>query len=312
MKFFYSIFTLLLFSVSTFAQEDTSDVEAVRRSVQLSEVIVRSDLNVPRFLRRIKNDSSYYKAFKNLHILGYTALNYIQMRDKKGGVKATLNSKTRQNVASGCRTMDVLEEKTTGDFYDRKKEMNYYTAELYAAFFFTTGKVCGEDNIVKGTEHEIKGKRGLQKNKEQLKVLFFNPGRKVSGIPFIGDKLDVFDKDVAQYYDFSIDTADLNGQSTYVFAIKQKGGLTSSQRGNIVFDNITTWFNQKTMEIVARNYELSFDAGVYDFDVRMEVQMQKIGDLLVPQVLRYSGNWFLLSKKRERGVFTATLYDFKR
>ncbi|HZH96748.1 MAG TPA: hypothetical protein VEY06_12725, partial [Flavisolibacter sp.] len=108
MKFFYSIFTLLLFSVSTFAQEDTSDVEAVRRSVQLSEVIVRSDLNVPRFLRRIKNDSSYYKAFKNLHILGYTALNYIQMRDKKGGVKATLNSKTRQNVASGCRTMDVL------------------------------------------------------------------------------------------------------------------------------------------------------------------------------------------------------------
>jgi hypothetical protein len=165
---------------------------------------------------------------------------------------------------------------------------------------------------VKGTEHEIKGKRGLQKNKEQLKVLFFNPGRKVSGIPFIGDKLDVFDKDVAQYYDFSIDTADLNGQSTYVFAIKQKGGLTSSQRGNIVFDNITTWFNQKTMEIVARNYELSFDAGVYDFDVRMEVQMQKIGDLLVPQVLRYSGNWFLLSKKRERGVFTATLYDFKR
>lgn len=311
MKTFLSFFLIIL-ATTYLAQEDTSDVEAVRRSVQLSEVIVRSDLNVPRFLRRIKNDSSYYKAFKNLHILGYSALNFIQMRNKNGSVRATLNSKTRQNVAGGCRTMDVLEETATGDFYDKKRDFNYYTAELYAAFFFTEGKICGENNIVSGTQHNIRNKRGLQKNKEQLKMLFFNPGSKIPGIPFIGDKLDVFDEDVAQYYDYSIDTADLNGQPTYVFAIKQKPGLTSSQRGNIVFDNLTTWFNQKTMEIVARNYDLSYDAGVYDFDVHMEVQMQEVGGLIVPQVLRYSGNWFLLSKKRERGIFTATLFDFKR
>jgi len=312
MKNLFWLVVVSFLSAPTFAQQDTSDVEAVRRTVQLSEVIVRSDLNVPRFLQRIKNDSSYYKAFKNLHILNYSALNFIQMRDKKGGVKASLNSKTKQTVNSGCRTMDVLEEKTSGDFYDKSGDLNYYTAELYAAFFFTKGKICGEDNIVAGAEHNVKGKKGLQKNKEQLKLLFFNPGKKIPGIPFIGDKLDVFDEDVAQYYDFSIDTADLYGQPTYVFAIKQKSGLSSSQRGQIVFDNITTWFNQKTMEIVARNYDLSYNAGVYDFDVHMEVQMQNVGNLLVPHVLRYSGNWFLVSKKRERGVFTATLYDFKK
>jgi hypothetical protein len=311
MKILFSILLLIL-AGNAFAQDDTSDIEAVRRSVQLSEVIVRSDLNVPRFLKRIKNDSSYYKAFKNLHILGYSSLNFIQMRNKNGSVRATLNSKTRQNVAAGCRTMDVLEETVTGDFYDKKKELNYYTAELYAAFFFTEGKVCGENNIVSGVQHNTRNKRGLQKNKEQLKMLFFNPGSKIPGIPFIGDKLDVFDEDVAQYYDYSIDTADLNGQATYVFSIKQKPGLTSAQRGNIVFDNLTTWFNQKSMEIVARNYDLSYDAGVYDFDVHMEVQMQEVGGLIVPQVLRYSGNWFLLSKKRERGIFTATLFDFKK
>ncbi len=311
MKKLYSAFFVLFISVISAAQEDTSDVEAVRRTVQLSEVIVRSDLNIPRFLQRIKNDSSYYKAFKNLHILGYTALNFIQLRDKKESIKATLNSKTAQQVKGGCRTMEVLEEKWSGDFYDRNKAFNYYTAELYAAFFFTKGKVCGENNIVGNAQHDVKGKKGLQKNKEQLKLLFFNPGRKIPGIPFIGNKLDVFDEDVAQYYDFSIDTADLNGQPTYVFSIKQKSGLSSLQRGKIVFDNITTWFNQKTMEIVARNYDLSYDAGVYDFDVHMEVQMQQVGKLIVPHVLRYSGNWFLLSKKRERGVFTATLYDFK-
>ncbi len=34
---------------------------------------------------------------------------------------------------------------------------------------------------------------------------------------------------------------------------------------------MTTWFNINTWEIVARNYDLSYNAGVYDFDVRMEV-----------------------------------------
>jgi len=298
-------------AVPSFAQ-DTSDVEAVRRTVQLSEVVVRSDLNIPKFLQRIKNDSSYHKAFKNLHILGYTSLNFIQMRDKKGKVKASLESKTRQHRENGCRTMDVLSEKTTGDFYDRHGDYNYYTAELYAAFFFTKGTICGETNIVKGSEHNVRDKKGLAKNKEQLKMLFFNPGKKIPGIPFIGDKLDVFDKDVAKFYDYSIDTSAINGQPAYVFAIKRKDGLSASERGKIVFDNITTWFDQKSMDILARNYDLSYNAGVYDFDVHMEVQMQKVGQYIVPHVLRYSGNWFLFSKKRERGLFTATLYDFKQ
>ena len=48
------------------AQDDTADVEAVRRMVSLSEVVVRSDLNISRFLQRIKNDTSFYKAFRNL------------------------------------------------------------------------------------------------------------------------------------------------------------------------------------------------------------------------------------------------------
>jgi hypothetical protein len=286
-------------------------VEAVRRSVQLSEVVVRSDLNVPRFLQRIKNDTSYYKAFKNLRVLGYTSLNSIHMRDKKGVIKATLQSKSRQSRKNGCRSMEVIEEATTGDFYDADRNYNYYTAELYASLFFTRGTICGETNIVKGLERNLQGKKGLDKNKEQLKMLFFNPGRKIAGIPFIGDKLDVFDQEVSQYYDYSIDTADLNGQPAYVFAIKRKEGLSKSHRGNTVYDNLTTWFDQKSLEIIARKYDLSYDAGVYDFNVHMEVQMQKVGNLIVPQLMRYSGDWFVLSKKRERGVFTATLYNFE-
>ena len=82
-----------MFLFIRFSQDDTSDVEAVRRMVNLSEVVVRSDLNVAKFLQHVKNDTTFYKAFKNLRVLGFTSLNDIRMRDKNNKVIATLKVK---------------------------------------------------------------------------------------------------------------------------------------------------------------------------------------------------------------------------
>jgi hypothetical protein len=56
------------------------------------------------------------------------------------------------------------------------------------------------------------------------------------------------------------------------------------------------------MEIVARNYDLSYDTPIYDFDVHMEVKMTKFEGLLVPELLVYNGNWKVAFKK-EKGDF---------
>jgi hypothetical protein len=277
--------------------------------VNLTEVIIRSDLNVARFINQVKNDTTFYKAFRNLHVIGFTSWNDIRIRDKKGSVQAALMSKTRQVRAKGCRTMEVLTETSTGDFYDDQHQFNYYTAELYAGIFFTNGTICGENNIVKGIDFNPRSASGMAKHKQQLKMLFFNPGKKIPGIPFIGDKIDLFDPDRAEYYDFIIDYGDYEGQSCYVFTVKAKDNL-GGKKDKIVIDNMVTWFNTRTMEVMARNYDMSYNAGVYDFDVHMEVQMTKVGELLVPKLLRYIGNWDVAFKKRERGVFTATLFDF--
>ncbi|MCU7552478.1 hypothetical protein OCK74_25385 [Chitinophagaceae bacterium LB-8] len=300
-----------IFSCPLIAQKDSTDAEALSRMISLSEVVIRSDLDVPKFLKQVRFDTSFYKAFRNLRVLSFTSFNDIRMLDKKGNQKASLQSKTKQNRQGSCRTMDVLEEKKNGDICDEDGNWNYYTAELYASLFFTHGKVCGESNVVQGVERKVREKKGLEKHKEQLKMMFFNPGKKIPGIPFIGDKLDVFDKGAAQLYDFNIDLDEYKGQLCYVFSIKAKPGLSSSKKDKIVFDNITTWFHPKTLEIIARNYDLSYDAGVYDFDVSMEVQMTHFGNYLVPQVIRYKGDWDVAFKKRERGAFTATLFDFK-
>jgi hypothetical protein len=307
------IFLSLLFSCYFCrAQDDSLDNERLARMIDLSEVIVRTDINIPKFIERVKNDTTFYKAFRNLRVLGFTSLNDIRILDKKGKQRAGLQSKTRQNTSNGCRTMDVLNETTDGDFYDAGKNYNYYTAELYAGLFFTNGKVCGETNVVKGVTFDAKGKSGVAKSKEQLKMLFFNPGKKIPGIPFIGNKINIFDPEVAELYNFSIDQEDYGGQSCYVFTVKAKEELSGADKNRIVIDNMVTWFHAKTMEVMARNYDMSFKAGVYDFEVHMEVELMKFGDLLVPKVLRYKGNWDVVFKKRERGVFTATLFDFVR
>lgn len=307
----WCILPALFFSKVLFAQDDSTDVEALRRMVHLSEVVVRSDLNVSRFLQRIKFDTSFYKAFRNLRVLGFTTLNDIRMLDKKGRVEASLQSRTRQRRQGNCRTMEVLEEKVSGDLYDRNGGYEYYTAELYAGLFFTRGKVCGENNVVQGMERSVRSKKGLEKHKEQLKMMFFNPGKKIPGIPFIGNKLDIFDDDQSRFYDFSIDMTEYRQQPCYVFTIKARPDLTGSDRDKIVFDNITTWFHARTMEIVGRTYKMSYNAGVYDFDVLMEVEMKRFGSYLVPSLIRYVGDWDVAFKKRERGIFTATLFDFE-
>jgi hypothetical protein len=302
---------ILILCRSVCAQTDSS-VTVNKKVITLKEVVVRSNLNVPAFIDRVREDTTFYKAFRNLKILGYTALNDIRMMNKKGKVKASLTSKTRQLVKNNCRWMETLEQKSTGDIYDKNKNLNYYTAEMYAGLFFAADTICGETNIVKGIAFNTKGKSGMAKHKEQLKMLFFNPGKRIPGLPFIGNKIALFDEDVADLYDFVIDMESFKGDLCYMFRIVPRTDLSMGEKDKIVINEMTTWFNTNNWEIVARNYDLSYKAGVYDFDVHMEVEMEKFQDLLVPKVLRYNGTWDVVLKKREQGAFTATLFDFRR
>jgi hypothetical protein len=298
---------LLLTSQFLFAQkEKDSTVKVNENYITLSEIVINRNLDVASFIKKVKNDTTFYKAFRNLHILGYTADNNIVMLDKNGNALASLKSKTQQIRTGNCREMKVLDQKVAGDMFDQKGNFNYYTAQMYAGLFFTKGSVCGENNIVKGHEFSTTGLTGIEKHKEQLKTLFFDPGKKINGLPFISNKTEIFDPSMADNYDMNIDYRDYDSIPCYVFTITVK----NNKKNAVVIDGMTTWFNAKTFEIVARNYVLGYDAGVYDFNVKMEVKMTNVGNLLVPYFLHYNGNWKVIFNKRERGVFTATLSDF--
>ncbi len=295
---------LILFSSASFAQNDT--VEVGRNIITLSGIVVGRKLDVPAFIQKVKDDTSFYKAFRNLRILGFTAINDIRMLDRKGGLKASLNSKTRQVRKDSCRTMEIISEKVTGDMFTAGRGFNYYTAQMYASSFFTYGKVCNETNIVGDRTFSLKNKAGMEKRKEQLKMLIFDPGSRIGGLPFISNKTAIFSNRMADDYIMNISYEEFNGIQCYVFHQKAK----PASSGKVLIDEMTTWFNDRTFDIVGRNYSLSYDAGVYDFKVSMEVKMELFGELTVPTLIRYVGDWKVIGKKRERGVFTATLFDF--
>src|SRR6185437_8845016 len=148
----FTLTALLMISACLFGQQkNDTTVKVNDHYVTLSEIVVDNKLDVSAFIDRVKNDTTFYKAFRNLRIIGYTALNDIRMLDEKGNSLASLRSKTKQIRIGNCRKMETLNESVTGNMYDAEGNFNYYTARMYAGLFFTKDSVCGETNIVKGS-----------------------------------------------------------------------------------------------------------------------------------------------------------------
>jgi hypothetical protein len=147
------------------------------------------------------------------------------------------------------------------------------------------------------------GKGQMEKRKYELKQLIFNPGAKVSGIPFMGDRASIFDPGEAEKYNFKVERAEYDHEPCFVFRITPKAGFENKA----LYDELTTWFRISDYSILARDYSLSYHTWVYDFDVRMKVRTQKAGEKLYPTWISYDGNWHIFSKDRERVKFTVAL-----
>lgn len=300
----YCIFCIIMAAHLAFAQQSGYDTSGSLPNFTIDEVVITNAGFKPEdFIRRVKNDTTFYKAFKTLHIVTYDAENHIRVLGKNGKTKASLQSETKQIYRDGCRTMKVLEEQTTGDFYKRNGDYNYYTAELFAALFFTEGKVCDENNIVAGSLNT--GGSGIEKRKAQLKQLMFNPGARIGGIPGIGNKAAIFDPGIADMYNFAVTQEDKNGITCYKFSAIPKPEYSKK----VVINKFITWFRNTDYSIVSRDYSLSYNTLAYDFDVDIHADLQQKGQYLLPSFISYHGNWKIALKDRERVNFTVS-FDY--
>jgi len=308
MRIIFCLFFPMFIASRSFAQD--SAVRVGENIVYLKEVVVGKGLDIPAFIQFAKEDTGFYKAFKNLRVLQFRAINDIRMYGRKGRQIASLFSQSLNEVKGGCRQTKILEEASSGDFYDEEGTYNYYTASLYASLFFTKGKVCGESNLVGRKSFDVRKEKGMEKHKEMLKMMFFYPGKPIPGLPGIGNKLGVFEKPEIDYYEMVVDLVNFQGEECYLLKIRPRKDLSFWLSNKIVLTEMDTWFSVTDFSVLGKSWKLNYNAGVYDFDVAMDVQLKRFGSMTVPTVMRYNGDWDVPFKRREKGVFTATLSDF--
>lgn len=279
-------------------------------SVYLDSVVVvasRNGFDVHDFIEMVQKDNSFYKAFKNLHFAEYDFDNHINFYNKKGEIKSELKSRSHQYFRNNCRWMNTIKEERNHKFYKRNKKYKYYTAKLYDRLFFTKGEICNED-----TSRTLKMQREdgskMEKYVLELKKLIFSPGKKVD-IPFIGRKMEIFSPKMSKYYDFSINHVKYNNNiPCYVFSARVKPEY-QSKKNKTVIKYINTYFEKDNFQIIARNYHLNYNTLVYDFDVKMDVKLDKQNKKYYPIDIKYNGTWDVIFKKRETCKFDTKIYN---
>ena len=305
-----SLFFILIVN-PLLSQEDSTyyDFGDFGGIIILDSIVVsasKNSLDIQDFVDMVRRDESFYKAFNNIRTLSYSADNQITMFNKKGKIKAEYQSFTKQNYDGECRTMDILKEEVDGNFYKKKRKYRYYTAKMFDRIFFTNGKVC---NTGEPFENE-NAKAGMEKHVNELKKLIFSPGEKAD-VPLIGNKTKVFSEDMAGYYNYSISSKKYKDSiDCYVFGVEVKPDFQKRKQGKTVIKELETYFEKSNFQVIVRNYTLTYFGSLFDFDVKMKIELKKVDDYYVPDFIRYDGWWDIPTRKPEISTFSARFYEF--
>jgi len=312
MKFFLikPVKALFIFLFVSF----TSVAQSVDKVVQLDSVMVQAvkgGFKVEDFIELVKNDSSFYKSFKNLHFYPFKFKTSLVVFNRDDKEKATLYREATHHVVNKREWTEITKETTTGNIYKKNKEFRYYTAELLDYTFFPkdTGYAS---NVVNSGNGNNKKKDANNDNYERLKVLIFNPGSEVEGVPLIGKKMAIFDEDMSQYYDYFINAETYQDSiKCYKFICRAKQDAQMKSSKKAVIKELISWFDRKTFNIVCRRYVLSYSSVFFDFDVTMEVNLTQKNGALVPILNTYKGSFDIPFRKAEIVGFRMDFSDFE-
>lgn len=278
--------------------------------VVMDEFVVSAgleDFAAEDFISQVINDTTFYQAFLNLkyypHRVNSEILVFHKDESQKG--KMYREAVQRRNLDNEM-WIDIQYEKTNGRIKKRNGEWKYLTAEMYDDVFFPEGKQK-VNNAIQTREQRLVSGSKLEKHKAQLKKMLFNPGQEIDNVPFIGDKLAIFDSEMVPYYDYAIFTYDWKDSiPTIAFSQFVKEGMEDE----VVIRDMTSYFRQDTREVIAREYRLAHNTIFFDFDISIKVENQLIDGKIVPVRIDYDGAWDIPFKKPEIIKFYLDCYDY--
>lgn len=279
--------------------------------IELDPVVVeavKKGFSVNDFVELVKTDTSFYEAFKMLKKAPYEVQAKVIVYNKEDKGKAELIRTAHHYTANGKRWMQVITEKTNGKFYTRNKKHRYYTSELLDYIFFP--KDTQEIAAVLGKSGD---ESKNEKYQDKLKTLIFQPGAEVGGVPIVGKRMAVFDKEMTPYYNYKIASATYKDTiNCYVFSCEAKKDLGFFDKDKPVIKELVSYFDKKTFNVVSRKYVLIYSSPVFDFDVTMDVQLMYRNNVLVPEIITYKGKWDVPLHSEENIFFRLNFSNYQQ
>jgi hypothetical protein len=304
----YSLFVLLLlWSLKGYNQEIQRFTADTIKTIQLDSTvnITAERLNVETFIRAVTTDTSFYQAFRNMKKYAFTAENSIYTYDKKNKVTGRLYRKMKRQTSAPW--LEYLVKQDTGHLFKKNGKYQLYTAEMFDYIFMN----AYQSAYTNGPSVVGKAAGANAGYKEKLKTLIFSPGRPVKGLPFIGDKTEIFTANMRQYYDYAFSSGTyLDSIPVYRFKVTVKPDLSSWTKGGLMIKELTTIFDKRNFEILGRYVDMKYSNMLFDFDVQMNIEMRYFGEEKLPAKISYQGNWNVPLKKQERASVLVLQKDY--
>ncbi len=301
------LLSLLFFSIVMHQLVAQNDVVKV---VRLDEFVVSAaneGFDVSDFIDRVRNDTTFYKAFLNMKYYPHRIDGDVIVYNKDAeSEKGTMFRKAVQKLdRNELAAIDIVFETTNGKIRKRNGEWRYLTAEMYDDVFFPKGHYKANTKI-NSFDQELVGGTKIEKHKAQLKRMMFNPGAAIGNVPFIGDKMAIFDDHMVPYYDYAIYNASYDGQACLAFSCFTKQGMEEKT----VIHDLTSYFDPETYAVLAREYRLAHSTLFFTFDIHIKVENALLDGLLLPKLITYDGFWTVPLRKPEIIQFSINCFDY--
>lgn len=263
-------------------------------------------LRAQDFIDAVMNDTSFYKAFQNMKDYAFTAENRIFTYDKKNKVDGKIYRKLLHNNNGGKHNIEYITKRDSGNVFKKNGKYQLYTVEMFDYIFMN----AYNSDFVKSEGTSAENKTKNEGYKAKLKTLVFTPGRKVSGIPFISSKTEIFGPELRQFYSYEFARGTyLDSIQVYRFKVKRK---PSSAADDVMIQEMTTIFDVNNFEILGRYIDMKYSNMLFDFNVQMNIELNKFNGELLPVKISYQGNWDIPLHKEERASFLIVHKDYKR
>jgi hypothetical protein len=271
--------------------------------------ITAQKFGIETFINAIITDETFYQSFRNMKKYTFIAENRIYTYDKKNQVEGKVYRKIKHNN-DGPYKMEYLAKEDAGKLYKKNGKFQLYTVEMFDYIFMNP---YNSDLVTEGPMTTgAKGKGANESYKDKLKTLIFTPGRPIKGLPFIGDKTQIFTANMRQYYDYSYDSGTyLDSIPVYRFKVAVKKDLSNGTKDGLMIKTLTTIFDKRNFAILGRYVDMKYSNMLFDFDVQMNIEMSYFGGEKLPTKITYQGNWDYPFKKEERASFLIVHKDYR-